>query len=121
MKRRKHDTPPVRTHSWETPDVASVASWERDADSSLRWRQEQFGNVLENALVTNYARGKLTAKSLCDICFFAVQSGAVGDGLRKLALDPQQNPGNYQAHLDRVLPQHSAVELCKVWAPMVQN
>ena len=119
-KRGRTEPPPVRSHSWEIPaGSVSKASWE--GGDGERYQQEQFGEMLQEILLTNYARGKLTAKSLCQICFFAVQAGALGHGIHKLALEPTGNTGNYQAHLDRVLPQHSAVELCDVLAPMHLN
>jgi hypothetical protein len=76
-----------------------------------------FGDILEDTLVREYAMGRLSAKSLCTLCFYAVQAGARGDGLRKLMLNPSSASGKFQKHLDEALPRHPPVDLCDVMTP----
>ena len=101
----------------------SQASWER-ADSNTAEEQQnrkEFAKLLEEQLVREYALGRLSAKSLCVISFLAVQSGAQGSQLEKMALSPSYSSGQFQHHLDKVLPSHPPVELCEVITPSECN
>ena len=92
---------PVVRRSWEQP---ASSSWRaggcggRDLQS-----QASAGESLVEHLLSLYANAKLSAKDLCTTCYWCATAGARGD-VAKYALAPGQSTGNYQKHLDSVMP-----------------
>ena len=52
-----------------------------------------------------YSSAKLTAKDLCIICYYADLAGVAGADFSLYSRPPDAQPGKFQAHLDRVLPE----------------
>ena len=75
---------------------------ERDRDAA--------GFALGRLLVDMYAGAKpVSAKTLCECCWYAREAGLDNSMIGMLALGPgQKSLGNYQQHLDRVLPRTPA-------------
>ena len=63
---------------------------------------EVAGEELAAALVGLYLAGKLTAKSLCNLAWWAKHAGAKGR-VAELAMRPSSPTGHFQRHLDSVL------------------
>ena len=116
-KRKKHDGWCSRTHSWEFTGPSS-ASWERPDVYDESAKQLEHGQCLEELLIMEYALGHLSARTLCTLSWHAVKAGAKGNGLAKLMLDPDNCSGNFQKHLDAVLPKNATVELYDLLLPL---
>ena len=101
--------------------------WDRSSENARRWDEgsgehsvpemEEFGCRLENELLSLYARGFLSAKGVCTICWLAQKAGAHGEGLHRIAFDPESDSGSFNRHLQRVLPVSSTAELDIVTVP----
>eukprot|EP00959_Pyramimonas_sp_CCMP1952_P029314 615446-Pyramimonas_sp.AAC.1 len=99
---RQSPSPPYRRFSWECDGPESSGgqggSGSRTADSG----------DLEEHLLRLYATGRLDAKALCLICFYAVKAGARGELLEALQFGPDKQSGKYAKHLKDVLPEQVA-------------
>lgn len=122
-KRARRAAEEVRRHSWEFRDEfdgASLASWENHGEEDNTDPQKsQFGDYLAKLLIGEFARGQMTATMVCELSFYAVSAGALGDALQELSLCPGSVPdGGASRHLLKVLPQSEAVPLCTMKVPM---
>ena len=102
-KRRRgqgaQDTTPRFTWQVASSWGASVSENKRKRDASKEFVQH---------LLLLYATGALSAKDLCILCHHAHGAGLEGD-VELYAMKPgQSSAGNYQQHLDRVLPKSNA-------------
>ena len=93
-KRRQYAPPSVDDEVWSDRAKAEAQQERRDAGADL------FQHLL-----SLYALCKLSAKDLCIACHYAALAGVPGGNFSGLALHPNQpSDGNYQRHLDGILP-----------------
>ena len=93
-------------HSWE--QRAATRTWEQrgahvpffensDAEEEAEPDPEgaEAGDVLGQTLLNMLLAGKMSAKSLCTISYWATRAGAQG-GVTKFALSPDSQSGKFQ-------------------------
>ena len=104
MKRRRQPEA-VPRHSWES----AAPSWEADAlfessasemETELEATGEAAGENLVELLLTLYFEGRVSAKTLCVLCWWAHRAGAAGPA-SNYAFRPGAPSGHYAAHIDR--------------------
>ena len=104
MKRRRQPEA-VPRHSWES----AAPSWEADAlfessasemETELEATGETAGENLVELLLTLYFEGRVSAKTLCVLCWWAHRAGAAGPA-SNYAFRPGAPSGHYAAHIDR--------------------
>lgn len=92
-----------RAHSFDNTDVDSDHEGFWDAsdsdDEPLERSPEQASESLLSCLFGLHFAGKLSAKSLCLICWFAGKAGGAAP-LEKFGFRPDAPSGHYQRHLD---------------------
>jgi hypothetical protein len=96
QKRRRSAYPalPTSTSSWDATEVESSRAAQRHAGTSLL-----------KHLLGLYAVCKLNAKDFTIACHYAALAHVPGGDFALYALSPDQSSsGNYQKHLDKVLP-----------------
>lgn len=72
------------------------------SDSEDELGPEDCQEALASMLANLYFEGKLSAKNLCVLSFWAVKSGAKGQ-VEDFAMHPKASTGHYQRHLDSAL------------------
>lgn len=97
------------SYSWE--ERARSCAEEGDDPPDLRWDDsdeempeaeitgEEAGNFLVDFLLGLHYAGKLSARSLCVICFYASRAGAAGK-VGSFGFRPEAPSGHFQRHLD---------------------
>ena len=82
-----------------------------DREAAEKWQHHrQAGSDLYKHLVSLYAVCKLSAKDLCIACHYAAEAEVPGGDFSSIALRPDQgSTGNYQRHLDPLLPNPGAM------------
>ena len=84
---------------------SNIAAWDGRAAEAKQAELRKAGDGLLNHLLSLYATNKLTAKDLCIACHFAALAEVPGGDFELYAIAPDQSTaGNYQRHLDKVLP-----------------
>jgi hypothetical protein len=101
------DMPPQRDRSRSPPDP--LFDWEGPSDDGSDGEEQPggldaHGDTLEEYLLHKFALGIMDAQTICVIAYMAVQAGAQGDGLGRLAYTPDRSTGNYMKHLKKLLP-----------------
>eukprot|EP00959_Pyramimonas_sp_CCMP1952_P107817 2254436-Pyramimonas_sp.AAC.1 len=67
--------------------------------------ERDAGSQLLTHLLRLYASCRLSAKDFCSLCYFAREARVPGGAFHTYAVSPsQKSEGNYQKHLDTVLP-----------------
>ncbi len=84
-------------YSWE----AERPYWD-DGDETAANSHLHASQMLIEFLVHLLLEGKLSAKSLCTIAYFATAAGAQGV-VRQYAKDPGGQSGSFQRHIDSVM------------------
>ena len=80
-------------------------SWSDLSLATSYQKQCQAGAALEKHSLCLYASTKLTAKDFAIACHYAALAGTPGGNFSKYVVPPDQATiGNYQRHLDKVLP-----------------
>eukprot|EP00959_Pyramimonas_sp_CCMP1952_P239217 4999188-Pyramimonas_sp.AAC.1 len=88
---------PVPDGAW---DVASGSAATREICDLARKTQYEAGEALVDIWLQAYAEGRMSAKELCEYCFYADASGASGP-FQKYSLQPTRHAGNCQTKLNR--------------------
>ena len=98
-------------HSWEMP---TEHSWEEGGDFEEHWGEgleddarepsstKEAGDELASYLVAEYVEGKLSAKAVCCIAYWASKAGAQG-AVSDLSLKPNSPSGHFARHLRKLL------------------
>ena len=95
-KRRKYN---------QAPDLGYVPEWEDPAFAEANAIRRENGNKLMMHLLSLYALTKISAKDLAIACHYAALAQVPGGNFDTYAVEPgQTSDGNYQKHLDKVLP-----------------
>ena len=100
----------------EEPDGGE---WDLEADACYDedLSAEAAGSRLADYLIEMHIAGKLSAKLVCEISWFASKAGAVGE-VATLMYKPGASTGNYSRHLKRALGLDAhAKELYKITLP----
>jgi len=108
----------VPVHAWEAGPGAHAHPWDVEAGSNDD-DDSQVGNESESSdgllssdaaakemlerLLLLYMASTISAKALCEICYFAGLAG-IGGGIAKYGMRPGASSGHYQRHLNSVLP-----------------
>jgi len=98
---------PFSRFSWDAesvdcgvePDPISLSDSEDDLDETA----EGAGAELVETLLSMYFDGKMSAKGVCTICFFACLAGAKSPDMERLALRPSAQSGKFSRKLDKYL------------------
>lgn len=91
-----------RGHSWEEQaNRADDFNWDSSDDENLTREPEgaEAGNLLIDFLMTLHYEGKLSARSVCVICWYASKAGALGE-VGNYGFRPNAPTGHCQRHLD---------------------
>jgi hypothetical protein len=97
----------MASHSWErahtfAAPLAPDAGWQSDSDSDGVPSKIEAGAEFMSILLDLKASGKLSARDICVLAFYAKHAG-LDSPATKLALGPHSPTGHYQRHIDRVL------------------
>ena len=85
--------------------LTSMASaWREDRDADDLHARRQSGAALHEHLLALYALCKLSARDLCVAMHHCANAGVPGARFRDYAVEPGKQSGEYQRHLDRVMP-----------------
>ena len=81
--------------------------WDAEFREEKKQEQRTAGHEALQHLLRCYTASKpFTGKDLCTVCWYLAEAGTPGGRFRTFALRPdQKSEGNYQQHLDRVLPE----------------
>eukprot|EP00969_Alexandrium_andersonii_P038648 1694005-Alexandrium_andersonii.AAC.1 len=86
---------------WEAPDYGEASS---DEEEDPNKNPRAAANMFLDMVVELYLESKLSAKQLCEMCWWASRAGMAGELVQEYALRPgQKGTGNYQRHLDNAL------------------
>lgn len=101
----------VRRHSWDDPAPPEGEPHQgrggpppppEEADDEEREEQRaEAGVCLAELLLELHVEGRLTAKAVCGISYWAAKAGARGP-VKDLAFRPNAPSGHFQRHLDHI-------------------
>ena len=98
---------PRRARLPSKPDLPLLEPWhawddsDQSDDGDAPW-DEEAGGVFVNMVLDLQYKGKLSAKDVCLLCFWAHRSGAPAK-VGEIGFRPNAQSGQYQKHLDAVL------------------
>ena len=95
----------VTLHPWEVRAAARLArggDGDSDSEDDAPPEGEAAATELTHLLVSQLLAGKMSAKTVCSIAYWASRAGARGD-IEKLSHRPDAPSGHFQRHLDSVL------------------
>eukprot|EP00971_Amphidinium_carterae_P333000 6467463-Amphidinium_carterae.1 len=91
-------------------DIPEEDPWEGDSEAEnadcYSLSADGAGQELYDFLVTEFLKGKLTAKQVCVTAFYASTGGV--EAVKPLALRPDASSGNFSRHLSAVLQKGQA-------------
>ena len=79
------------------------ADSEDDVETRAKTDPALAGEMFVEFALTLYFEGKLSAKSLCCLCWWAEQAGAKQEPISKFALSPSASSGHFQRKVDVAL------------------
>lgn len=96
--------------SWELPDAGAVndealpgtLDWEGESDdeSKVFCNGEEAGTAFMDVCMEMLNSGRMSAKTVCTLCWYASRAGALGP-VARYALNPESPSGHFQRHIDR--------------------
>ena len=111
-KRRKTEEIPLR--EWELPNFAPVDSGDASIDAEMSWevsseedcdldrKGADAGNAFVEFCLEQLYMGKISAKAMCTLCFWASRAGAAGK-VKDFALSPNAKSGKFSLHIDKTV------------------
>ena len=92
-----------RVRDWPLPDrvLTGENSDEESDDEYLQATGEEAGHYFVHALLEQHFQGKMSAKQLCTLCWWASRAGARGPAAQN-AFNPAAQTGHFQRHVDTV-------------------
>lgn len=93
----------MATHSFETGFSFDVGDSDNDEEGFEDMSAEEAQLELADKLVDLKMKGKLSAKDVCVIAYFATKAGLPKGPLADLAYNPAAQSGHFNRHLSRVL------------------
>ena len=116
MARRRRDEEPLR--DWEVEDEAQVIfdddpvlDWDASSDDGddIFAKGASAGDMFVDFCLEQLQLGRISAKTVCTLCWFASRAGAKGS-VSKYALKPTVASGKFSAHVDKVTGFNSKVD-----------